>query len=81
MPGRTTGLPSRQTLCAEREQVRSEIAQDREVIIRMRARIAEVEQCFAKSFDKLAESQKLIKRDRVRTSIPPDCRSTSAPST
>lgn len=64
MPEHATSLPSRQILRAERERVKAEIAQDHELIASSRTRLAETRRCFAESFDRLAESQKLIRRDR-----------------
>lgn len=55
-------LPSRETLRAEREQVEMEIVLDRAMIARSRAIIAGDDKLFADSFDRLAESQKLIRR-------------------
>jgi hypothetical protein len=62
-----TGLPSHETLRTEREQVKAEVAQTRTLIARSRAATSAAEQRFADSFDRLAESQKLIRRgDLIR---------------
>jgi hypothetical protein len=54
--------PSRENLRAEREQIKAQIAQDRELIARSRANIAKAQKLFADSFDRLAENQKLKTR-------------------
>ena len=56
-----TGLPSREVLHAEREQIKAAIARDRQVIARMRAGTVRAEQQFADSFDRLADCQNLIR--------------------
>ena len=64
MSDAAVNLPSRETLRAEREQVKAQIAQSRELIAKSRTSIAEGRELFAGSFDRLAERQKLVRRGK-----------------
>ena len=59
-------FPSCEALRAEREQIKAEIAQAQTLIARSRAATVVAQQHFADSFDRLAESQKLIRRGDSR---------------
>jgi hypothetical protein len=54
-------LPSREVLQAERERIKATNAQDRRVIARMRAGTVRAELQFANSFDRLADTQYLLR--------------------
>lgn len=56
------GLPSTDMLRMELEWIRADIVHHREAIARHRAGIALAERHFADSFDRLVESQKLLRR-------------------
>jgi ribosomal protein S3 len=60
------GLPSREILRAEREQVKVETTRTQMLIGKSREAIKEMEERFADSFERLAESQKLIRPDDNR---------------
>jgi hypothetical protein len=61
MSGKSS-LPSPEQLRAEREHAEVEVAQGRVIIAKSRASITGLRQHFADSFDRLAESQKLVRR-------------------
>ena len=63
MSDNNVGPPSPEILHMEREKVKAEIAQGRELIAKSRLGIAEAQRHFADSFDRLAESQKPIRHE------------------
>ncbi len=63
MPVNSPSPPSFATLSgADREQINELMARGLELIARSRANIAQAQRLLAASFDRLAESQKLIGR-------------------
>jgi hypothetical protein len=53
----------------DREQVKAQIAQDRQSIAKARTGIAEAQKHVVDSLDRLAESQRLIRRGHPRRHI------------